>query len=170
MSGIFFIIWCQIKSMYKSYSVQEAQSKLEHYCSYQERCHEEVIQKLKSLNMIPQAADVIIAHLIEHNFLNEERFACSFARGKHRMKHWGKIRIVSELKARHITKYNIDKALKEITPEEYLYTFYQLADKQWAAINESNILRKKKKFTDFLMRKGFESNLIYEKLADLINS
>lgn len=152
---------------YKSYSVQEAQSKLEHYCSYQDRCHDEVNQKLRSLNMIPQAIDVIIAHLIEHNFLNEERFACSFARGRHRIKQWGRTRIVSELKARHISRFNIERALKEIDPNEYLAVFHALAEKQWELVKEKNIQKKKKKVMDFLMRKGYETGLIYEKLSSL---
>lgn len=150
--------------MYKSYTVDEAQRKMEHYCAYQERCHDEVIQKLKSLNMIPQAIDTIVVYLIDNNFLNEERFACSFARGKFRIKHWGKRRITNELKARNISKYNIDRALKEITTEEYLETFHLIADKQWETIYESNILKKKKKVMDYLLRKGYESNLVQEKI------
>lgn len=153
--------------MHKTYSVEEAKKKLEYYCSYQERCHEEVLQKLKSLNMIPLAIDTIVAHLIENNFLNEERFACSFARGKHRIKHWGRLRIINELKARGITRYNIEKALKEINAEEYLDSFNELAEKQWLSIRESNIQKKKKKLFDFLMRKGFESQLIFEKISQL---
>jgi regulatory protein len=152
--------------MHKSYTVNEAKAKLEYYCAYQERCHEEVIKKLKSLNMISQAIDVIIAHLIENNYLNEERFACSFARGKHRMKQWGKTRIIGELKARGISKYNIDRALKEITAEEYNTTFHNLADKQWETIRESNLAKKKNKFLGYMLRKGFEPNLIYGKIAD----
>ncbi|MCO6147826.1 regulatory protein RecX [Flavobacterium sp. NRK1] len=150
--------------MYKSYTVEEAQRKMEHYCAYQERCHDEVIQKLKSLNMIPQAIDAIVIHLLDNNFLNEERFACSFARGKFRIKHWGKRRIINELKARNISKYNIDTALKEIPAEEYLETFHLLADKQWENVRESNLLKKKKKVMDFLLRKGYESNLVQEKI------
>src|SRR6478609_10268079 len=125
--------------MSKFHSVAEAQLKLEYYCSYQERCHDEVIAKLKSMNMIPEAIDNIVVHLIENNFLNEERFACSFARGKHRIKFWGKVRIVNELKFRHISKYNIDKALKEISPEEYEETFDKLAEQQWGNVRESNL-------------------------------
>jgi len=150
--------------MYKSYTVEEAQRKMEHYCAYQERCHDEVIQKLKSLNMIPQAIDAIVIHLLDNNFLNEERFACSFARGKFRIKHWGKRRIINELKARNISKYNIDTALKEIPAEEYLETFHLIADKQWENVRESNLLKKKKKVMDFLLRKGYESNLVQEKI------
>jgi len=152
---------------YKSYTVEEAKRKLEHYCVYQDRCHEEVQQKLKSFNMIPQAADAIIVHLIEHNFLNEERFACSFARGKFRIKHYGKRRIVNELKMRGISKYNIDKALKEINEDEYIETFNALAEKQWGSITGSSILNKKKKLTDYLLRKGFESSMIYDKINAL---
>jgi regulatory protein len=153
--------------MDKSYTVEEAKRKLEHYCAYQERCHEEVIQKLKSLSMIPQAIDVVVAHLIEHGFLNEERFACSFARGKHRIKHWGKTRIINELKLKGISKYNIDRALKEIPLPEYMETFHALAEKYWNSINERNLNKKKNKFLGYLMRKGYESHLIYNKLEEL---
>ena len=153
--------------MSKFHSVAEAQLKLEYYCSYQERCHDEVLAKLKSMNMIPEAIDTIVVHLIENNFLNEERFACSFARGKHRIKFWGKVRIVNELKFRNISKYNIDKALKEIALEEYEDTFDKLARHHWEISRESNLMKKRKKFCDFLLRKGFESHLVYDKMKEL---
>jgi len=110
-------------------TIKEAQQKLEHYCAYQERCHDEVVSKLYALKMTPEEIDTILVKLIADNFLNETRFACSFARGKHRIKHWGKIRIVNELKARHITTTNINLALKEISTEEYETTFEQLSEK-----------------------------------------
>ncbi|RDI08605.1 regulatory protein RecX [Flavobacterium sp. AG291] len=150
--------------MQKSYTVEEAKRKMEHYCAYQERCHDEVVLKLKSLNMIPQAIDVIVVHLLDNNYLNEERFACSFARGKFRIKHWGKRRITNELKTRNISRYNIERALKEIPEGEYLDAFHELADKQWEITRESNIQKKKKKVMDYLLRKGYESNLVQEKI------
>ena len=149
------------------FSIEEAQQKIEHFCAYQERCHEEVIQKLWSMKLVPEEIDPIMVHLIEHNYLNESRFACSFARGKHRIKQWGKIRIVNELKFRKISTYNINAALKEISPEEYALTFHKLADHHWELMRESNVLKKRKKFCDFLLRKGFESQLVYEKVKDL---
>ena len=110
-----------------SYSVDEATKKLEGYCAYQDRCHKEVISKLKEMHMIPQAIELIVGHLIQDNFLNEERFARSFARGKFKIKKWGKNRIVNELKHREISKYNISLALEEIESKEYLKTFNTLA-------------------------------------------
>jgi regulatory protein len=153
--------------MKEVYSIKEAIHKIEHYCAYQERCHEEVVSKLRSMKLDTQETDEIIAHLIESNFLNESRFACSFARGKHRIKHWGKIRIVNELKFRKITTYNINLALKEITSEEYSATFHNLAERHWEALQESDSLKKRKKFCDYLLRRGFESNLVYEKVREL---
>lgn len=149
------------------FTIKQAIQKLEHYCAYQDRCHEEVIQKLRSMKMDSDEIDAIIVHLIASNFLNESRFACSFARGKHRIKHWGKIRIVNELKFRKISQYNINLALKEITTEEYEATFHNLAEQNWESIRESNPLKKRKKFCDYVLRKGFESNLVYEKVKEL---
>ena len=120
--------------------------------------------------MTSQEIDEIIVHLINHNFLNEERFACSFARGKHNIKHWGKIRIVNELKFRNISKYNIDKALQEIPQNVYLEKFHWLSERNWESIKETNLSKKKKKFCDFLLRKGFESQLVFEKTKELDSS
>jgi len=150
-----------------TFTIKEALQKLEHFCAYQERCHEEVVSKLYSLKMTSDEIDTIIVKLIEDNFLNETRFACSFARGKHRIKHWGKIRITNELKARQISSANINLALKEISTEEYFEAFENLADRCWNNLSESNALQKRKKFCDYMLRRGYESNLVYEKVKEL---
>jgi regulatory protein len=149
------------------FSVKEAIQKIEYFCSYQERCHEDVVSKLRSMKMDSSEIDEIMVHLIGSNFLNEERFACSFARGKHRIKHWGKIRIVNELKFKKIAQTLINIALKEITPEDYATTFHTLAERHWETIRETNTLKKRKKFCDYMLRRGFESNLIFEKVKEL---
>ncbi len=146
---------------------KNARQKLEFYCSYQERCHQEVHEKLYSYELSENERNQIIVHLIEHNFLNEERFARSFARGKFRIKHWGKNRIVIELKQRQISAANIKCGLTEISEEEYQEAFDKLAEKHWETIRETNALKKKKKFCDYLLRKGWESNLVYGKVKEL---
>ncbi|CAM3652504.1 regulatory protein RecX [Flavobacterium chungbukense] len=150
-----------------TFTIKEALQKLEHFCAYQERCHEEVVSKLYSLKMTSDEIDTIIVKLIEDNFLNETRFACSFARGKHRIKNWGKIRITNELKARQISSANINLALKEISTEEYFETFENLAERCWNNLSESNSLKKRKKFCDYMLRRGYENNLVYEKVKEL---
>ena len=151
------------------YTVEEALAKLENYCVYRERCHKEVEQKLIEMNMIPQARERIILHLIEKNFLNEERFAKAYVRGKFRIKKWGKKRLVRELKLKGVSKYSIQMGLNEISEEEYLNTFIKLSESRFNAIKETNKNKKKKKFFNFLVYRGWETHLIYKKMNELFN-
>lgn len=148
-------------------SVEDVVQKLEYYCAYQERCHVEVQEKLRSFMLTSDEMDRVIVHLIEHNYLNEERFACVFSISKFHQKKWGKIRITTELKARKISSYLISKAIGEIPNHEYDDTFHQIAEKHWETIFEKNELKKRKKFCDYLLRKGWESDLVYEKVKAL---
>ncbi len=150
------------------FTLEDAKKKLESYCAYQERCHKEVQQKLKDMRMIPEAIDVIIVHLIKHNFLNEERFAKSFARGKFRIKKWGKNKIRLELKRKDISPTNINTALKEIDDLDYLETFNTLAQKKTLTLQHTTILKKRKKLADYLLYRGWESHLVYQKVNELI--
>ncbi len=151
-------------------SIEEIKRKLERYCVYQDRCHKEIEKKLNEYHLIPEAKAEILLHLMEHDFLNEERFCKSYARGKFRIKKWGKIRITRELKMRNISSYNIKIALKEIPNDEYLDTLTNLATKKNNSITETNLYKRKKKLIDFLMYKGYESNLIYELINKLVKT
>lgn len=153
---------------HKVYTLTEATKKLEGYCAYQERCHREVVNKLREMRMIPEAIDQIVVHLIDNNYLNEERFAQSFARGKFNIKKWGRRRITLELKQRSISRFNIKTAMKEIDDSAYLETFDILADKRLAQITETNRLKRRKKLADYLLYRGWESDLVYAKIKELV--
>lgn len=151
----------------KTYTLEEAKRSLEHYCAYQERCHKEVNQKLYNMRMIPEAIDIVVVHLLEHDFLNETRFAQSFARGKFRIKKWGKRRLEIELKKREISAFNIKEAFKEIPEADYLQTFHELAEKKAETIRETDVYKKRKKLADYLLYRGWESHLVYDKVNTL---
>ena len=153
---------------YTNYTITEATKKLEGYCSYQERCHKDVIAKLKQMRMIPEAIDQIVGHLIQENYLNEERFAQSFARGKFNIKKWGRNRIVNELRQRHISSYNIKSALAEIDDHIYLETLDNLAKKRLDSIKDTDIQKRRRKLADYLFYRGWESHLVYDKITELI--
>ncbi len=155
-------------SLQKTYTVDEAQKKLENYCAYQERCHKEVRLKLKDMKMIPEAVDKIIVHLIQQNYLNEERFAKAFVRGKFRIKKWGKNRLTRELKLREVSRYSIDAALKEIDLDDYNKTLDELTKKRIDEVKEKKQLKKKRKVADYLLYRGWESHLVYQKLNEYL--
>ncbi len=149
-------------------SVEDVKRHLEGYCVYQDRCHQEVHKKMREYNLIPQAKDAILLHLLEHDFLNEERFSKSFARGKFRIKQWGRVRIVRELKMRQISEYNIKTALKEIDEKDYIDTLYRLTEKKYKSLTETNVYKQKKKLVDFLNYRGFESHLIFNVVNEFV--
>ena len=157
-----------MKNSTPSYTVDQAKEKLERYCAYQERSHRQVEEQLYKMRMIPQAQEVIITHLIQHNFLNESRFAQAYSRGKFRIKKWGKKRITQGLKQHGVSAYNIKLGLAQIDPEAYRVTFQELVKKRLAELsNEGNSTKKKRKLFDYLAYRGWETELIYEALARL---
>ena len=117
--------------------------------------------------MIPQACEQIIIKLMQEDFLNEERFARSFVRGKFRIKKWGRIKIKQELKIRDISSPIIKLALTEIEEEAYRETLTELVVKKNKLIRESNTFKKRKKLADFLLHKGFEPSLVYEVVEEV---
>ena len=161
-----YLFYC-MQERKSTYTLEEAKKSLERYCIYQDRCHQEIEKKLREMRMIPEACEIILPHLMEQDFLNEERFARSFARGKFRIKQWGRYRIERELKQRDISAYNIKAGLSEISLEEYEKTFLEVSRKRFSSVHESDIFKKRKKVADFLLRKGFESHRVYETIKDL---
>ena len=151
----------------KSYTLAQAQKKLEYYCIYQERCHKEVIAKLKTLGMIPSVIDKIISELIKANYLNETRFTQSFVRGKFRIKKWGKNRILQELKVREISSFNIKLGMKEISDDNYQKTFYELFEKRRREVKQLTKTEQKKKIFSYMSYRGWENSKIYDALRDL---
>ena len=153
----------------KTLTKEQALQKLRHYCSYQERCHSEVKTKLYQLGINKKLYDEIIAELIQGNYLNEERFAISFARGKFKMNHWGKRKIEFALKEKFISDYCIKKALKQIPETEYREVLEKLATEKYESLKGEQYLVRKKKTIDYLTGRGFEWELVKEALEDLAN-
>lgn len=149
-------------------TTEQALQKIKHYCGYQERCHAEVREKLYSFGLWKKDVEAILSELIEHGFLNEERFAELFAGGKFRMKQWGRVKIGYELKQRKISSYCIKKALQQIDDDAYVTILAKLAATKWKTLKgEKNFFVRKQKTKNYLLQKGFEGNLIDETLSQL---
>ncbi len=149
-------------------SRDDALKKLQKYCAYQDRCHQEVRQKLLDLGVYGDELEGIMADLIEENFLNEERFACSYARGKFRIKHWGRLRIIRELKARGISDYCLRKALEEIEEESYLEVLRDLLEKRAQGEIGYKDFEKRARMARYAIQKGFEPSLVWEIVKSIV--
>lgn len=151
-----------------SLSSEQIKVKILRYCAYQERSHEEVKQKLQSLGATADETGELMVFLIGEGFLNEERFARAFARGKFRMKSWGRIRIANNLEARGISQNCIQIGLREIDPEEYLVTMKEVIAGKAADTHDANIFVRRNKVASFAIRKGFEADLVWEAVKTLL--
>lgn len=137
-----------------------------HYCKYQERCHQEVRNKLYELGCTTNEVEQHLAQLIENGVLNEERFARLYAGGKFRMKQWGRQKIRQQLKVRKISDYCIKKGLEEIDDKDYEKTLNKLTHRKLLEVKDQrNQLVKRQKVYRYLVQKGYEQDLV----IDVIN-
>ena len=152
----------------KKLTASEVRKKIYHYCAYQERSHQEVKNKLYDLELSSSEIEEMISHLITEGYLNEERFAKAFVGGKFRIKNWGRIKIVNALEAKGLTKNCIRIGLQEIDDTDYRRTIELLIFKKLDQTDEGNIYVKREKLATHVIQKGFEPELVWEILKEVI--
>lgn len=151
----------------KKLTPNQALIKAQMTCAYQERCQQEMRDKLYEWGLFSNEVENIIVLLIGDNFLNEERFAKAFAGGKFRIKKWGKVKIKIELKKRKISDYCIRKGLAEIDEQEYDTALRELIQKKLRENKKGQQYQRNYKAAQYALSRGFESDLIWEILKDL---
>ncbi|MBC7695461.1 MAG: RecX family transcriptional regulator [Burkholderiales bacterium] len=156
----------EIKTPLKLTDPYLALMKLQSWCAYQERCQQDVRNKLYELGMWEEAVENIIVKLIEDNFLNEERFAMAFARGKFNIKKWGRVKIKQELKQKRVSEYCLKKALQQIDEIVYLTTLKKIMEIKRKLIKEKSPIKLKFKLMNYALSKGYEKDLVF----DVLNS
>jgi regulatory protein len=152
----------------KKYTSQQAKEKIQGYCAYQERSHLEVRNKLFSYGLYSSEVEEIISNLITDGFLNEERFAKAFAGGKFRMKKWGRIKIIHAMEGKGISKNCIKIGLKEIDEGTYLETLRELLTSRSENLQDENPFSAREKISKFAMGKGFEPELVWKVLREVL--
>ena len=135
---------------------EQAILSIRHFCAYQERAQQEVRDRLYELGMSKSEVEEILSDLITENFLNEERFAISFAGGHFRIKGWGKLKINHALYQKRVSAFNIKKALQSIDKNDYEQKLADLAAKKWNVLKREPVLSRKAKTFAFLHQRGFE--------------
>ena len=151
-----------------SITPSQALGKIQKYCAYQERCHQEVKYKLQSYGLSSDEVDEIISRLITDNFVNEERFAKAFAGGKFRMKKWGRNKIEYELESLGLTKNCIARGLKEIDASDYNKTLRILLKKRASEVSDENPFARRNKIARFAISKGYEPELVWEIVKEMM--
>ena len=151
------------------YDIKIALERLKNFCALEDRCQFDVIQKMKEWGLLELTQDHILKILITDKYIDEERYAQSFCRGKFRIKKWGRIKITNELKKKKISNICINEGLKEIEDEEYEILLNNLLEKKNNSLKNKNHFVRKKKIASFLIQRGFEGNLVWDKIREFSN-
>lgn len=145
--------------------MKEAKIKASKYCVFQERTQQEVRDKLYQLGLYSDEVEEILTQLILENFVNEERFAKMYARGKFKLKHWGKVKIEYELNRRKISPFCIRQAMNEIDDNDYRTKLTELTVKKLQAYSGDEYVRQNRT-ARYLINKGYESDLVWDSIKN----
>jgi regulatory protein len=153
----------------KKLTKQEANAKIQHYCAYQERSHQEVRNRLYEYGLFREEVDELLTNLITEGFLNEDRFAKAYAGGKFRIKKWGRLKIINELEAKGLSKNCIRSGLKEIDENHYVETLRNILIVKSDQLNEEpNRFVRRDKTSRYAIQKGYEPELVWKILREII--
>ena len=133
-------------------------------CSRSEKSAAAIRKKLVEWGLKHDETDEVIEKLIEENFINDVRYACSYVRDKFRFNKWGKIKITFNLKAENISSEIVQQALEEINDEDYYNTLTELVASKNKSVKAVNVYDRKSKLLRFAQSRGFESGIILEVL------
>ena len=149
------------------YDIRIALERIKSYCALQDRCQWDVLQKLSEWGLQQATKDHILELLITDKFVDEERFSVSFCRGKFRIKNWGKHKITNELKRKQISIICINIGLKEIDDNDYNQVLEKLFHQKNNILKDKSHFTRKTKIASFLIQRGFENNLVWDKIREL---
>ena len=141
--------------------------KMAKYCAYQERCVKDVRDKLKTFDIPEEDKTKILDYLLDNRFVNDERYAKAFVRGKVNQSGWGVNKIRFHLIQKGIDKDIIDEALVQTDEEVYRQRLIEILKTKAKTIKAASDFEKKRKLAAYAMQKGFEGSLVWETLKDL---
>lgn len=142
-------------------------NQLARYCAYQERCISEIKQKMKDLLVGESDQPTYLTWLAENNYLNEARFVELYVRSKFNQKHWGRNKIMFELKKRGIPDSILSNAWNDIDEADYIGQLTKILLKKKAELKTGTSQQKYQKCYAFALSKGYESSLIVAHLKGL---
>ena len=98
--------------------------------------------------------------LVEHNFINEERFVTSYTRGKFQNNKWGRMKIRQALRMKGIGDEKIDRSMKKIDSAEYERTAGKLIALKVDQLRKLEPRSRHSKVYYYMMSKGYEADVV----------
>ena len=136
-------------------SYEQALHRLAAYCSRAERCEWDIRRKADAWEISPEQQTRIIQQLRKEQFLDEERYCKAFVNDKAKYNRWGINKIRFELKKKQIPESLIQKALKNLNPEENRERLRLLIERKKKSVKGKNDWDIRQKLLRFAISRGF---------------
>jgi len=127
----------------------------------------ELKEKLKVKGFLRDEIEATVLDLTASGFLDDRAFTKSWIRYR-LARPFGFKRIIAELKDKGIDPETIEQAITEvkgeINPESMAM---DLARRRWQRLSDLDPVKKKKRVMDFLLRRGFEADVVLKVIKKL---
>lgn len=145
----------------KPIDYDEALSMCASLCARGEQCTPELKVKMQKRGLGFNDIEKVISRLIELRFVDDDRFARTYAHHKMAYSGWGRNKIIQGLWAKHLQRSSINQCMDEIEDEEYeavaeriIRTKLRLSPPDILSTYEGRI-----KVLKYAMQRGFEARL-----------
>ena len=132
------------------------------YCARAERCTQDVIRKLTSWNVPEEEMGMIVEILMNEKFLDDVRYANSFAGDKWKLDQWGRDKISNGLFQKGISEVLVQNALDTIDMDQYISGMEIVLSKKRDTIRKETLISQMKKILSFGVSRGFEEEFIWK--------
>lgn len=141
--------------------------------SIRPRSQKEISDKLQMFagrHRIPrEIIEKVHSYLLDKNFINDHDFVKWWIEQRQAFRPKGKIVLRLELLAKGVDRDSIDEELNTENEEKSEYqSALNLLRKKSLKWNNLGILQKKKKMSDFLLRRGFSFEIVYQAIDSLL--
>jgi len=140
-----------------------------HFLERSFKSEKQVVDKLEAKEFDSKTIDRVIEFLKQYGFVDDERFVELFI--KEKVKTSGKNKIKFTLLKKFLPKELIEEGLNKITSEQQLEKALELGEKRMSTLSKSEADRKKlyKKTSDYLVRSGYDFQIVNEVLDKITN-
>lgn len=156
----------------KPITAEAAKLRMASLCARSEQCEADIRQKLYRLGLSSSEVQKIVSSLIDERFIDNARFARSFARDKVRFASWGRNKIRLALAAKRMTSSDITQGLEAIEEKDYHEALHRvaLAKARDLDLNGAEGRENRIKLFRHLLSRGFESDLVSKTVNTLAES
>lgn len=146
----------------------KAKIKLAKLCSTKEVCRFDALEKLHKWEIGRYDAEDIADWLEDEKFIDDARYARFYVRDKYRFNKWGRIKISFQLRHKKINEKHICEAMDEINETEYHEILESILSQKLRSVKDDDKIQLKAKLYRYAQGRGFESDLIFKYIEELL--